>query len=85
MSQQDKCKMSIPSFTNILETSILSSIVTPQDGYSGDILTATTKSRGVSLLIPLTISMRNFDLFRSVPPHSSDLLFVFLPRNCVIK
>ena len=85
MSQQDKCKMSISSFSNNLETSILSSIVTPQDGYSGDILTATTKSRGVASLILLTISMRNLDLFRSVPPHSSNLLVVFLPRNCVIR
>ena len=85
ISQQDKCSISIPSSIRCFETSILSSIVMPHEGYSGDILTAMTKSLGVSLLIPLMISIKNRDLLCSVPPQLSDLLFVFLPRNCVIR
>ena len=81
ISQQDKWRISIPSAIKSLDKSRLSSIVMPQDGYVGDILTAIMKLDGTIFLILRTISIRNLNLFFVEPPQSSSLRLVLVPRN----
>ena len=81
ISQQDRWRISIPSAIKSLDKSRLSSIVMPQDGYVGDILTAIMKLDGTIFLIVRTISIRNLNLFFVEPPQSSSLRLVLVPRN----